>query len=742
MRKKFAGCVVCIAGILLVVCPGLMARPVADRAPAGGAAAAEKQLEKLSRALKEANPSRAYAQLSVFAERKSSGALGMRAALALGYFDYSQGRYAEAAKWLERAKGDPLLGDYSLYWSAENALALGNNAAALAGFEEFRKTYPDSVMTDQALQSLGAAALAANQPARAIAALVAYAHTSERPPLLFLRAEAREEAGQPVDAAVDYEAIYMRYSASEQAREAGLKLEFLRSSLGVNFPPLPLAERVAHAVILFNAKDWDDARTEYTAILPELTGADHERAELRILECGVALGASPNDMAALKISDPDVDAERSYALAEYYRDAQQELEMVAAVEAAASRAPTSHWAEAALFLVGNYYWVQLERDRASGYYARLEEQFPSAPEATAAQWRVAWTAVLKRDPAAADLLQKHLERFPGSPYTPDGIYWLGHLAEEVGNAPLGRSFYAKLAERYPLNYFASAAAVRLRALGSGPRADADVLGKIPAAPPAPVIADAIPVAAESWQTRADALRSIAFDSSAELELRAAYAATGEPRLLLEAAQADVDAGRYGEAILTVWQIYPRLEAYTFSDVPREAWQAAYALPFKDSIRRWSGKTRLDPMLVAGLIHQESAFNPEAHSNKNAFGLMQLLPETAKRMARQVKVRYSEARLFDPDYNVRLGTAYLANLIKQFGSVELALAAYNAGEDRVTFWTEGQRYRELPEFVDSVPFSETREYIEIVTRNAEVYRELYAPHGPNHEHGQTHARHGG
>lgn len=742
MNKKFAGCVVCIAAILLIVCPGLMARPVADRAPAGGAAAAEKQLEKLSRALKEGNPSRAYAQLSVFAERKSSGALGMRAALALGYFDYSQGRYAEAAKWLERAKGDPLLGDYSLYWGAENALALGNNADALAGFEEFRKAYPDSVMTDQALQSLGAAALAANQPARAIAALVAYAHTSERPPLLFLRAEAREEAGQPVDAAADYEAIYMRYSASEQAREAGLKLEFLRSSLGGNFPPLPLTERVAHAAILFNAKDWDDARTEYTGILPELAGPDHERAQLRILECGVALGGSPTDMAALKISDPDVDAERSYALAEYYRDAQQEPQMVAAVEAAVARAPTSHWAEAALFLAGNYYWVQLERDRASGYYQRLEEQFPLAPEVTAAQWRVAWTAVLKRDPAAADLLEKHLERFPGSPYTPDGIYWLGRLAEEAGNAPLGRSFYAKLAERYPLNYFASAARARLRALGSGPRADADVLAAVPAAPPAPVIGDAIPPAAESWQTRADALRSIAFDSSAELELRAAYTATGEPRLLLEATQADVDAGHYGEAIITVRQIYPQLDAYTFSDVRKEAWQAAYALPFKDSIRRWSGKARLDPMLVAGLIHQESAFNPEAHSNKNAFGLMQLLPETAKRMARQVKVRYSEARLFDPDYNVHLGTAYLASLEKQFGSVELALAAYNAGEDRVTFWTEGQKYRELAEFVDSVPFTETREYIEIVTRNAEVYRELYAPHGPNHEHGETHTRHGG
>jgi soluble lytic murein transglycosylase len=720
---KFGDWLFRMAGILLVVCPVVMARTGVERAPAGGAAA-ERQLEKFSRALKQSDASRAYAQLSVFAERKSSGALGLRAALALGYYDYTKGSYADAAKWLERAKGDPLLGDYALYWSAENALAMNNNADALAGFVEFRKMYPDSVMTDQALQSLGAAALAANQPASAVAALDAYTHTADRPALLFLRAEAYEEAGQPINAADDYEAVYMRYPPSEQAREAGLKLDFLRGSLGAKFPALPLSQREAHAAILFNAKDWDGARTEYAAILPELSGADHERAELRILECGVALGASPSDMAALKISDADVDAERSYALAQTYRDAQQAPQMVAAVEAAASRAPASHWTESALFLAGNFYWVQLDRDKASGYYARLEEQFPQAPEATPAQWRVAWTAVLKRQQGAAGLVEQHLERFPGSPYTPDALYWLGRLAEEAGNTALARTYYAKLAERYPLNYFEGAAAVRLRALGPGPGADAQVLEKIPDAPPAPKLSDAIPAAAESWQTRADALRSIAFDSSAELELRAGYAATGEPRLLLEAAQADVAAEHYGAAIVTVRQMYPQLDAYVFSDVPREVWQAAYALPYEASIRRWSAKERLDPMLVAGLIHQESAFNPEAHSNKNAFGLMQLLPETAKRMAKQERVRYGEARLFDPDYNVRLGTAYFANLEKQFGSVELALAAYNAGEDRVTLWTQGQAYRELAEFVDSVPFSETRQYIEIITRNAGIYRELH------------------
>jgi len=130
------------------------------------------------------------------------------------------------------------------------------------------------------------------------------------------------------------------------------------------------------------------------------------------------------------------------------------------------------------------------------------------------------------------------------------------------------------------------------------------------------------------------------------------------------------------------------------------------------------------MLVAGLIRQESAFEENARSNQNALGLMQLEPKTARLMARQAKIRYSQPRLFAADYNVRLGTLYLASLRKQFGSIEFALAAYNAGEDRVAEWTEGQTYREPAEFVDSIPFTETREYVEVVSRNAGIYRKLY------------------
>jgi soluble lytic murein transglycosylase len=108
--------------------------------------------------------------------------------------------------------------------------------------------------------------------------------------------------------------------------------------------------------------------------------------------------------------------------------------------------------------------------------------------------------------------------------------------------------------------------------------------------------------------------------------------------------------------------------------------------------------------------------------------MQLLPKTGKLLAKQIKVRYVKNKLFDPDYNIELGMVYIASLVQQFGSPEAAAAAYNAGEDRIAAWKAERNYEEIPELVESIPFTETREYVQIVLRNAQLYRMIYGQPG--------------
>ena len=304
-------------------------------------------------------------------------------------------------------------------------MAQAQDAPALAELKQVRQDYPDSVMTEQVLQSIGVAAVALNQPADAVSALEAYSLTAQRPGLLLLRGEAYEKAGQLVEAAADYKALYTRFSLSEQAREATTRSSSCAAArLGKFRKSLSISGSFTRTPCL-TPRNGPPPAVNTRPFCRELSGANMERAQLRILECGVALGSPPSQVIALKVTDPDVDAERSYALADYYRGHQLETDMAAAVENAVSRAPSSRWAASALFLAGNYYWVRLDRDRAASYYKRLADQFPNAPDAVNAQWRVTWTAVLKRAPEGAELLQQHLKLFPGSIYTPDALYWLG-----------------------------------------------------------------------------------------------------------------------------------------------------------------------------------------------------------------------------------------------------------------------------------------------------------------------------
>jgi soluble lytic murein transglycosylase len=135
------------------------------------------------------------------------------------------------------------------------------------------------------------------------------------------------------------------------------------------------------------------------------------------------------------------------------------------------------------------------------------------------------------------------------------------------------------------------------------------------------------------------------------------------------------------------------------------------------------------MIAAGLIRQESTFQADIVSHANAVGLMQVLPKTAKLLAKQLKVRYVKTKLFEPDYNLQLGMLYIAGLLRMTGAPEYALAAFNAGEDRIAAWRAERNYEEIAELVESIPFTETHDYVQIVLRNAEVYRVVYGPAGP-------------
>ncbi|HEU5296803.1 MAG TPA: transglycosylase SLT domain-containing protein [Burkholderiaceae bacterium] len=149
----------------------------------------------------------------------------------------------------------------------------------------------------------------------------------------------------------------------------------------------------------------------------------------------------------------------------------------------------------------------------------------------------------------------------------------------------------------------------------------------------------------------------------------------------------------------------------------------YPMPFRDIVLARSQETGLDPAYVFGLIRQESRFIPDARSNVGAAGLMQLMPNTARWVARKLALDYRPDQIIDPLVNVRLGTGYLKLVLEDFGgSQAMAAAAYNAGPNRPRRWREGPAV-EPAIWAENIPFNETRDYVRKVLSNAAVYASL-------------------
>jgi soluble lytic murein transglycosylase len=139
-----------------------------------------------------------------------------------------------------------------------------------------------------------------------------------------------------------------------------------------------------------------------------------------------------------------------------------------------------------------------------------------------------------------------------------------------------------------------------------------------------------------------------------------------------------------------------------------------------------GPHKTDPHLVAAIIREESFYNPTAVSSAGALGLMQVMPQTGQRIAAQLGSEgFTRERLFDPSYNIRLGSSYLIHLAAQFDNNLIhVLAAYNAGPDVVSKWIRQFGGGEPDEFVESIPYLETRQYIKKVLRSYYEYKRIY------------------
>jgi soluble lytic murein transglycosylase len=669
-----------------------------------------------------------YAGVESYARAHSKEDAGALAWLVVGYAHVIDHEYAKAIDPLNRAKplaGD--LGDYVAYWLGTCYLQTGHQAEGLAVLSNFSATYPDSLLVRDAHLSYAGALLTERRAAEA-AELLEKDRLPARSDIELALGLAYAALGNNAKASDALENVYYNMPTAPEADAAYAELKKLPSAAAAT-----AAKRKTRADLLMKAKRYNDAAEEYRDLASHATVEGRPAAELALADALHRSGRNREakaELTTLAGATAEQNAQRLYILGEVAWSSDENETFYHTVDQLRQAAPTSPWLEQALLSVANLHLVHREYDQALDAFRELQQRFPTGSRASYAHWKTAWlTLRLGRKEDAKKQFDEQIGMYPGANETSAALYWRARLAEEDSQPGMARAYYQKLSDRFRNYYYAELGRQRLQKLpeiASSP-GEYPLLDHIPPLEHGEKVTLSEPPADDLHLQKAELLGNGGLVDFAVRELQAAASAdAGANWGPAETAQLYTDTGHYDRAIEVMKRSVPSYFAVDIPTLPRVYWEALFPRPYWSDLKRFSVANGLDPYLVASLIRQESEFNPVAVSRANAVGLMQLLPKTGKIVAHQVDLkRYNPTELFTPAVNLQLGTRYFRGMVDKFGgSFEHALAAYNAGSDRVEEWMGQGPYRDSPEFVESIPFTETREYVQAILRNAAVYRQLY------------------
>jgi len=700
------------------------AKPTPQSIRLASAFVASAQLRPMAQQLASTRSAAAYAGVQNYAAAHP-GEAAAAAYLALGHAYSLDRRYSDAANMFRRAStAGKALDDYADYLGAQASLQANRPADAYTLLDHFADRHPDSIFVPTAPILLANAYLQSGDPQGALRTLQPLANSpiASHADFRYALGHANQLAGNAPVASDIYRKLYAQLPLSSEAQQARTQLQAMAL-------PLSAAERKSHADQLFNAKRYTEAGDEYHEIAKNSSGlstADLDALKIYEAVCDLKLKhLSRHDVEKLPETGDDSAALKLYMLAEISRTENDATGHDAIITQMVKRFPSSRWLEEALYSGGNMYLLKHDAKQAIYHYTTLVTLFPRSTYAPSAHWRAAWLNYRTRNYSeAARLMDEQIVQYAGGIEEPGALYWRGRIYEdEEHNFPQAANYYRALSTTFANFYYAILARQRLAIIGNKAAAD-----------PSPVLAGVHPSDAPDLSPelpendphliKARLLANASLNEYIGPEIQAAPDSPEWGAL----AQAETFAsyGEYTRALQSMKHSGLPYFALPIDQVPAIYWQLLFPKPYWADLVADAQRNGLDPYLVASLIRQESEFNAGAVSRANAYGLMQLLPSVGKAMAKKNGIKHFGTNdLLNPATNLALGTTNLKQVLDRFGGqAEYALAAYNAGDVPIRLWLASNDYKDVPEFVESIPYTETREYVQAILRNREMYRALY------------------
>ena len=722
---------------LLDLCIGLLLIPILFTVGCSAQQTEEQALESLRQMTQNGKlPAEQYvANLETKFSGKRTGAL---AKLVRSRIRFDSGDLAGAAAILNTdvfgTKTD--VEDHALWLRGRALQGMGNNAEALKVFGTLLDRYPDSIRSHDAKLLWATSAIAAGR-ARDVPASLTELNDKRDPDALLLTAKAHEAKGSASEAESYYRQIYFYAPGSAAAKEASAKL--LAASPVLN--PRNAEEQMALADGLYNSKKFTEAAKAYSDLAQNFPTAMTTTVRLRHIASLTGAGKPVDAQAIFNVLPaPAPEREEGYRhLVLGYAKARMWPQARATADEMRQKFPTGSLVPKTLMDAGLAARDVRNRADESYFFSTALNSYPLAVEVALAQFELAWLQHEGKSFAlSSQMLTDHLERYVDKDNTNRGKagYWAARDSERAGKIAEACAIYDGVAYRYGANWYGHLAQGRLVTMRNQGHCKTTT-------PPNAKVAKAVEnlklvtVAAETATERelarakkSEELSTIGlFDWSFDELTEAKKTAANSPKINLALAKHYRLKGDNVNALLTLAKSYPDYAQMFPEELGREEWDIFYPLTNWSDIKLWAQNRGLDRYQVAGFIRQETIFDADAKSHANAYGLMQLLMPTAQSMARKYgsTMPSSPADLYRPALNIELGTAYIKDQFAKFGRVEYVAVAYNAGPGRVPQW-RATLPPEIDDFVEAIPFKETKGYVQGIIRNSAQYRRLYDDDG--------------
>lgn len=618
--------------------------------------------------------------------------------------------------------------DYRLYYKARADEYAARYTDAELGYARLVSDYPLSIFATDAKERLFVTAVWTSDASLVLPQAEAWARltagTSDQARRRFILGRLYESANRVNDAILLYRQLRIDSPASASGKQAEARLLVLTFA-GHTVEELSRQEVRRRADNLFNGRAYDSAFEVYGTLL-EGAKTDAERQELT-LNRGLARFHRRDYTEALKWFEraKNLGSKTSIGLQARFYHAYALSRLGRAEEATQSyldlikqdKKGSSKWAADAQFKLGLIASQERQDAQAMEHFQAYLDRYPNGEQRAEALWWLGVARYNQRDYAKAR--QAFADRIGfGDEQAKAASYWVARCDERLGLKDQAYASYATIASNLPLHYYGLLSAARLN---------------LPTRP-APVrmiyyaegATASIDQSGRFHMDRGNVLAELARFGDAEKEYLAAAQSVSRDQVLV-ASRALVRIGRFSASQRMIWAAFePELLRPTvfYTDL----WELAYPKAFAVSVLAEAKVQGTNPHMVLALMREESRYRPDVASPADAFGLLQLIMPTAKRVAKSMgKPTPTKSDLYQPELNIALGTAYIRTLLDAYkNNFFLAFAGYNGGPKNVNRWLEERSGSDLDEFVENIPYSETRNYVKKVTTSLLRYQFLYAP----------------